>query len=131
MAHIEPLSGLRKTIFTSLHWQSIKIPINYCLNLICDKLPEPTKDNTWHPNSKVLIELRDEFFQHLINPGREKIYRAIWNFVIAIYDYDPAYRFLIDWIGEQWKRKTWTPREPLIPGEKRYEPTWWIKEIKE
>lgn len=95
--------------------QTIKAPLMGLLNLFADKVPEPTKDNTrWH-NTDTLIELRDEFFKFENNPERERAFKAIWNFAIIIYDYDPYYQQRIDWLVERFKQKPWEEREPGYP----------------
>jgi len=76
------------------------------------KLPIPTKENTWHPNSHHLIDIRDEFFKrcHLDN-NRLWFINTLFNFAIILYDYDRPYRMMMDWCKEQLDRKKWAPRE--------------------
>lgn len=75
-------------------------------------LPEPTFENTWHPNSHRLIELRDEFFKHCVGLGtpRLKFMRAFINFIIIMYDYDRPYRDMMDWAKEALEKKGWDAR---------------------
>lgn len=83
------------------------------------ELPEPTKENTYYPNTKLIIELRDEFFSLENNPSRHKAFRTIWNFVIILYDYDRYYRHRIDWVIEKMFKLVnmglWQPRESQRP----------------
>ncbi len=86
--------------------------------------PEPTQENTWHPNSHILINIRDEFFKHCqLDERRRRLLRLAINFVIAIYDYDPPYRMMIDWWAQQLKIQNWRYDVPvkLI----NYNWTWW------
>ncbi len=75
-------------------------------------LPEPTKENTWHPNSCNLIDLRDWLFQrcHLDTDTRMNLIRRIMNFVIIIYDFDPPWRWIFDSLREEAMKKDWKPR---------------------
>ncbi len=70
-----------------------------------DKFPEPTIENTWHPNSHRLIELRDEFFERYRRfPFRHLIQKGI-KFGIIIYDYDRPYRDMGDWAKAELDKK--------------------------
>jgi hypothetical protein len=107
-------------IYRSPQWldfivRVIKAPMVGLLNQVADHLPEPTKENMHQPNTLTLIELRDEFFQFENNPGRYKVFKGIWNFLIFLYDYDNYYRYRIDWVIERWKTKPWLPREKHRP----------------
>ena len=94
----------------------------YELSKEMEKLPEPTKANTRWKNTDILIDLRDEFFRLENNPGRERAFRAIWNFAIILYDYDPYYQHRIDWLIEAFLKvaPSWEGREPHEPAL----PTW-------
>lgn len=110
------LKEKQATVFSSLPMQvfmihAIKIPLIKIASLIASKLPEPTKENTWHPNSHNLIEIRDEFFKHcFLEEARLKLIRVIFNFVIIIYDFDPPWRMMIDWVREEANKKEWKPK---------------------
>jgi hypothetical protein len=125
----------RQTIFTSSPYQKfmihgIKAPLLKLLNLFAERFPEPTKENTWCPNSHTLIDIRDEFFRwcHL-DKRRNRVLRAIINFVIVMYDYDPPYRMMIDWWVEQIEAKKWRHDVPIKVTD--YKPFWWHKETTE
>ena len=83
------------------------------------ELPLPTKENTRWRNTDVLIDLRDRFFEFENNGNREPVFRAVWDFLIILYDYDPYYQERIDaifdwWLG-YWQQGLWEPREPNRP----------------
>lgn len=87
-------------------------------------IPEPTKENTWHPNSHRLIEWRDEFFRHCyLEHVRLRYLRLIINFVIIIYDYDPPYRMMIDWWAKQMKIQNWNYDVPVTINAHNWQ--WW------
>jgi hypothetical protein len=92
--------------------------------------PETGLPYIWNPNSKRLIEYRDEFFSHCKLGGiRERILRAGINFIIIIYDYDPPYRFMIEWWAKKLEIKNWNHDIP--PKVVNYKPFWWIEETDE
>ncbi len=71
------------------------------------RLPETTRENMHHPNTFILIEMRDEFFSI---PEHEAFYgwaRPLANGLIFLYDYDNYYRYRIDFVVERWKTKPW------------------------
>ena len=121
----------RRTVYSSLPMQmfmshAIKAPLLKIAALIASKLPEPTKENTWHPNSHRLIEVRDWFFEHcLIGGDKEKFIRIAFNFVIILYDFDPPWRDMMDSAREEFMKKTWLPRG----SQSTFPPNWnWWKE---
>ncbi len=74
-------------------------------------LPEPTKENTWHPNTHNLIDLRDWLFGCCkLNDLRMTFVRRVINFVIILYDFDPPWRWIFDSLREEAMRKDWKPR---------------------
>jgi len=88
------------------HWyqyitEKVNNPLVFFMSSVFDKLPEPTRENTRWSNSHRLIEVRDGFFQHENNPKRFKALRAIFNYVIIKYDYDPYYHERLDWVIEK------------------------------
>ncbi len=142
----------RQTIYASYEWQKkmiddIKAPlmegIIKLLNPVCgakEKLgallklrraaqslagfPEPVKDNTWHPNSHRMIEIRDEFFKHCqLDEGRRRFIHLIIDFIIILYDYDPPYRMMIDWWAKQLDIKNWRYDVPVTVV--KHDWSWW------
>jgi hypothetical protein len=72
-----------------------------------DKLPEPTAENTWHPNSHNLLLLRAWFLKHwfirllcLIPPVKRLLHR-ITKGVIILYDFDPPWRWILDSVKDK------------------------------
>ncbi len=113
---ITDLKEKKRTIYSSLPMQlfmieAIKAPLLKVACLIASKLPEPTIENTWHPNSHRMIERRDEFFEHCFLPEpRRTFIRMAINFVIIIYDFDSPWRMMIDWFIEPWHLEGWQLR---------------------
>ena len=74
-------------------------------------LPEPTKANTWHPNTRNLIDLRDWLFQRCgLGTLRLHLIRRVMNFCIILYDFDPPWRWIFDSVREEALKKEWKPR---------------------
>jgi len=74
-------------------------------------LPEPTKENTWHPNTHRLIELRDWLFERcFLGKLRMGFIRRVMNFLIILYDFDPPWRWIFDSVKEQICSQEWKPR---------------------
>ena len=103
------------TIFSSLPMQvymihNIKKPIlegkKIALRNI-DRLPEPTVENTWHPNTHNLLILRDWFFKHwfikflCIIPFIKRFLTRSSKFIIILYDFDPPWRWIFDSVKDK------------------------------
>ena len=91
-------------------------------------LPEPTKKDTWHPNSHKLIELRDWLFERCFMDGlRLNFLRRLINFAIVIYDFDPPWRWVMDSVKDEALKKDWLPRGFQDTWTEDY--TWWKDKI--
>ncbi len=129
----DAISVKHRTIYSSLPLQvfmihAIKKPLLTVAGLILNKLPEPTKDNTWHPNSHNLIDIRDAFFKHCILGGdRERFIKAVFNFVIILYDFDPPWRWMIDFVKDMALKMEWKPRGYEDTWTEHY--TWWREDV--
>lgn len=87
-------------------------------------LPEPTKENTWHPNSHRLIELRDYLRAHCFMPVvRTGLIDRVMNFIIILYDFDPPWRWVIDSIIQKALTMKWLPRGFQDTWKETYK--WW------
>ncbi len=88
------------------------------------KLPEPTFENTWHPNSHNIIRLREWLFERCRLWGqRNFMIRRIMNFVIIVYEFDQPWRFVFDSLREEALTMEWKPRG-YESAESYY---WWKK----
>ena len=75
----------------------VKAPLFKAIKVLCNRYPEVTKDNCNNPNTKVLIDLEEEFFRHFINPSRIPLFRAFFRCFKAEIDHDIAYSAPFDW----------------------------------
>ncbi len=71
------------------------------------KLPEPTIENTWHPNTHNLIHLRTWLFTRYPILGRYSITRRIINFGIIVHAFDPPWRWIMESVGEEAGKLEW------------------------
>ena len=90
--------------------KKVKAPLHKVLILVGGRLPEPTKENTLHPNTHILLDIKDKFFEYEDNPNRKALLEAGWKYFIAEYEHDPYYRYRFDWLIEQIIESDWKPR---------------------
>ncbi len=72
------------------------------------KLPEPTIENTWHPNTHNMIHLRTWLFANYPILGQFNITRRAINFAIIIHAFDPPWRWIMESVGEEAGKLEWT-----------------------
>jgi len=99
-----------------------KSPLMKFLIWLAEKMPEPTHENCIRPNTHILLDLRDEFFEHEDNPGRRELLWAVWKIGIIIYEHDPYYAWRADWFIEKIVNSDWKPRPIGHPNR------WWHEE---
>jgi len=88
------------------------------------KMPEPTLENTTHPNAHNLIILRDWLLGKCnLSYERMGLIRHLINFAIIIVQFDPPWRWIIDSLREESLKLTWVPRDYDRTGAVKYE--WW------
>ena len=93
----------------------VKKPLMKAITRLANMYPEPTRENCIQPNSKILFDIRDKFFEYEDNSGaREAMFKAAFKLLIAEYEHDPYYRFRIDWMLEEIEKSDWEPR-PRFP----------------
>ena len=103
----------------------VKAPLVALLIVIDTLLPQPTKETVRMKNSKLFIEIRDEFLKHIVDPKRMKALRGGWNLFIIVYDYDPPYQWAIDWIARRLIERIgeWTPQSESEPDSRFWKKT--------
>lgn len=93
----------------------IKKPLKKAIAILAMRYPEPTKEHTLLPNTHLLIDIRDKFFEHQVS--NEMLFRAIWRMFIVEYEHDPYYRYRIDWVIEEICKSGWGAK-PTKPPDK-------------
>lgn len=88
------------------------------------RLPQPTIEGTWHPNSHNLIRLRDWLKVSLnLAPSRITLIDKLFNLAIIIYDFDPPWRWIMDSFKDEAFKMEWKPRGYGDDWSDGYE--WW------
>jgi len=65
-------------------------------------IPEYTRENCLEPNSLVLFDIKDKFFQFYTNKSKIKLFEAAWKIAIFENEHDPHYRYTIfGWVIEE------------------------------
>ena len=70
-------------------------------------IPEPTRDNTSLPNIHLLMDLRDEFLEHVDIPNRIELIEALFKIGISEYAHDTVWQFFIDWLIYRLRKVLW------------------------
>ncbi len=97
-----------------------------------DNLEEPTIENTWHPNSHIIIEIRERFKERNIHNAttpkdlRARAYLGMLNLAIAVYEFDLFYRERIDWAVKKLRESDWI----TLSDEKEPRSQWWADDGK-
>jgi len=104
----------------------VKVPLAGAIIKFCQLYPEPTKENVLHHNTRVLIDIRDLFFEYEYNPSRRDLFEAVWRVLIATYEHDPYYRHRFEWVINEIKKSSFTDRVPTRPSRGPY----WKEPIK-
>ena len=90
--------------------EKVKRPFMKVIIFIAKRLPEPTRENTTHPNTHILLDVRDRFFELENNPGRKELFESAFKIFICEYEHDPYYARRFDWLLEEIQKRGWTPR---------------------
>ena len=102
----KPLMGAIINLSERTSWLGMLIALIQIVR-IARRYPEPTKENTSLPRTHILIDVRDWFFEHEDNPGRDALFRAMWRMFIIEYEHDGYYTPRIDGITEEMQKRGW------------------------
>jgi len=91
----------------SYYIDEVNWPLMKAIGLWANRYPEPTKENTLHPNCHRLLDWRDEFLRHSTNPRLRKVVTDMVRIGIAKYSHSPPYRDTIDFFVECLYRDGW------------------------
>lgn len=87
--------------------KKVKKPLMKAIITLANRYPSPTRENCLHPNTRILFDIRDKFFELENNPCRKELFEAIWRMFIAEYEHDGYYRFRFDWLHEEINKRDW------------------------
>ena len=84
--------------------EKVNRPLAKAIMVLGMRYPEPTHENVWHPNSRRLLNLRDEFYECW---AENPLTRILWKILIVKYEHSPNWQHYLDWfimkIPEDWK----------------------------
>jgi len=108
-----------------------KKPLHKVILSIGKRWPEPTIENCAHPNSIILINIRDEFLTHQARSGRGPLLLAAFNILICIYEHDIYYRQRFNWFIKKIIEAGWfnIGSEPKWCWDWEEEEGWWKDEM--
>jgi len=84
--------------------------------------PDPRKNEIFHPNSKRLLDILDEYVGFEGNSRILKVICAVVRVVIAKLEHSPNWRDRITWWGEKLRGGEWKPRSLNHPQHDWNEP---------
>ena len=84
--------------------------------------PEPTMENTTHPNAKRLVEIVEKYKWFEGNHRVKLIILAVARVVIDKLEHSPNWRDRIGWFGEELRAGEWKPRSLNHPEHDWNEP---------
>lgn len=112
LEHIETPSILKHEVNAhsrQFYIDKVNRPLAKAITILASRYPEPTMDNLLHPNSKRLLEMRNDYLLHDTNDHRKAIVQAVFRVVICKYEHSPNYRDVMDYLvlllfGSGWKQ---------------------------
>jgi len=87
-------------------------PLVKAIVLLARRYPEPTHENVLHPNSHILLDVRDEFRKSWAFGLRGLLFEALFKLLIVKYEQSPQYRNILDWILKELFESNWKPFNP-------------------
>lgn len=82
--------------------KKVKAPIMKAITTLADRIPAPTRQNCFHPNTLAWFDVLEKFLSMENNPGREPLFKAITKIFLAECEHDIYYRDRINVVLELW-----------------------------
>ena len=89
--------------------EKVNAPLVKAIVILGGRYPKPTHDNVLHPNTHILIDLRDEFFKVWDTRRSERLFEALWRILIVKYEHSPGWQFMFDWVIMMVQKSNWKP----------------------
>jgi len=89
---------------------------------IANIFPDPRTHTIYHPNSKRLVEILDEYEEFEGNQRVLKVVTAVVRVVINKLEHSPRWRDVITWWGEKLREGDWKSRSLNHPKHNWNEP---------
>lgn len=95
--------------------RNLKKPFHKFVPWVAARWPEPTYENVEKENSRTLLRIRDEFFQHETRPRQVRMFSALFRILIVMYEVDDYYSRRFDWLISKIKKTEWATEDPAWP----------------
>ena len=89
---------------------------------IANIFPDPRKHVVFHPNSKRLVEILEEYLEFEGSDRIKSVIMAVIRAVISKLEHSPNWRDRITWWGEKLREGEWKPRSLNHPEHEWNEP---------
>ena len=87
----------RGIIIRQIKWP-IERTIIRSIKLFIKVFGRVTKENSRLHNTHVLLDLREEFFQHYTNPSKMELMNSAWELLVFENEHDVHYEWLFNWL---------------------------------
>jgi len=77
--------------------EHVNAPLLEKIVLLGKKYDEPTHENVLHPNTHILLDIRDGFFKCWKTTRSRALYESLWRILIVKYEHSPNWRHMLDW----------------------------------
>ena len=98
---------------------NVKAPLLMAVIIYGYRYPEPTREKCKNPDSLVLLDIWDEFFEYEDNPGRDRFFKALRRISIGELEANDYYSQRLTWFLMQlvtaYMDGRWKPNLPCSP----------------
>jgi len=91
---------------------SVDKPLAAAITMFAKRYPEPTHENVLHPNSHILIDIKNAFNENWDMGTRRQVFNSIFKVVIVKYEQSPQYRNILDWVIMMIMKTRWKQFNP-------------------
>ena len=91
--------------------ERVNKPLVKAIVLLGERYPEPTRENTLHPNTHRLLDIRDKFFECWEVEARASLLKVLFRILIVKYEHSPTWRNMFDWFLKEMP-DDWKPFNP-------------------
>ena len=92
--------------------EKVNKPLLEVIIRLAGRYPEPTYGNVLHPNSHILLDIRERFFKDWAPGDRSPLCEALFRVVIVKYEHSPNWRNWLDWLFMMIQKSSWKPFNP-------------------
>lgn len=115
------LTGKGRGIVIYLIKEPIEKTLIKSVRLFIRIFGEARKETTIRHNTHVVLDLKEEFFKHYINPTKMELMKAAWQLLAFEIEHDSHYEWLFNWlvdrVAEEKARGNWVSKPAEFPQE--------------